>query len=135
MTRTTRSSVSSEGDINASTTALNPEVGSPGEASGSQVSTQGGSDPQGVKGNVAQGFRNSGKYHFPKDLPKFEGGVSAWDKFDSELTYIVFDLTDIDLSLTEKPVIDTKTNEFIFQCISRCVGPALYDILCRFRGQ
>ena len=50
MTRSTRSSVSTEeSDINASTTATNPEVGTPDGVSGPQVSTQGGSAPQGVK--------------------------------------------------------------------------------------
>ena len=50
MPRTTRSSVSSEGDVHASTTSINPQGGSSGEGSESQVSKEGGSDPQGSKG-------------------------------------------------------------------------------------
>ena len=134
MPRTTRSSVSSDGDIHASTTALNPQVGRSGEGSESQVSSEGGSAPQGVKGNGLQRFRTSGKYYFPQDLPKFEGDQSAWDKFCSELVYMMLEMTGVNLLLPEKPAIDSGTNEFIFQCLSKCVNSTLYDIICRYKG-
>ena len=144
MPRTTRSTVSSEtgstsADIHASTTCLNPspEGGDPEAGYVPQgVSTEEGTDPQDLKGHGPQKFRTYGKYYFPQDLPKFDGDKSLWDKFISELVYMILSITGVNLLLAEKPTIaDSFTNEYIFQCLSKCVNGTLYDIICRYKGQ
>ena len=139
-TRSSKSSESSEEVATSSamtsmtTTPRNPNVGTSGGGSAPHVSSQGADPLQGLKGHgLQQGFHS--KSIFPKDLPDFDGELANWDKFDSEITYIVLDMTNIDLSLTEKPQIDSKTNKFIFQCISKCVDAKLYNIICRYKDQ
>ena len=125
----TRSSTSSEGDADS---AMIHQEGRPG-GSDPHVSQVVGSDPQGVLGHGQQIFRNSGRYHFPQDLPRFNGEEHTWDKFFSELVYVVSDLTGVDLSLAVKPDIPARTNEYIFQCISKCINSNLYDMICRHK--
>ena len=84
MPRTTRSSVSSEGDVHASTTSINPQGGSSGEGSESQVSKEGGSDPQGSKGH---GPRNSGyslNIHSPQ-VPLSRDDSDIWQLYPSSI--------------------------------------------------
>ena len=135
-TRSSRSSVSSEEDTRHTTSSkqVNPHVGTSVGGSAPQSTSRGADSLQGVKGHVPQqGFHT--KSLFPRDLPPFDGQTENWDKWESEITYAVHQLTGIDLTLSVKPHIETGLNRFIFQCISKCVNGRLYDIICRHKGK
>ena len=96
-TRSSRSSVSSEEEDthhSASSTQVNPKVGTSVGGSDPKSTSRGADSLQGVKGHVPQqGFHT--KSLFPRDLPPFDGQTENWDKWESEITYAVFELTGI----------------------------------------
>ena len=85
---------------------------------------------------LGHGSQNTHKFTFPQDFPTFDGKTKSWAKFLSELKFHIKEMFGIDITSTPKPEnLSDKNNEYIYQCLCRCVDNDSYELICNYENE